>query len=74
MTNAGTHRPPLMQCERCEEPGHMEGCLEAVVIEGQHKGCRLVATYAIRFDAGAAPQNTAFRGTVEGVLICDCRA
>lgn len=74
VTNAGTHRPPLTQCERCEEPGHMEGCLEAVVVDGQHKGCRLVATYAIEFDPGSAPQDTAFRGTIEGVLICDCRA
>src|SRR5215210_1479929 len=55
VTNAGTHRAPLMQCERCEEPGHMEGSLEAVVIEGQHKGCRLVATYAFEFDPGVAP-------------------
>jgi hypothetical protein len=73
VTNAGTHRPPLMQCERCEEPGHMEGCLEAVVVEGRHKGCRLVATYAIEFDPSIAPQDTAFRGTLEGVLICDCQ-
>jgi hypothetical protein len=72
-TNAGTHRPPLMQCERCEEPGHMEGCLEAVVVEGEHKGCRVVATYAIEFDPGVAPQDTAFRGALEGVLICDCQ-
>jgi hypothetical protein len=51
----------------------MEGCLEAVVVEGQHKGCRVVATYAIEFDPGVAPQDTAFRGTLEGVLICDCQ-
>jgi hypothetical protein len=72
-TNAGTHRSPVVQCERCEEPGHMEGCLEAVVIEGQSEGCRLVATYAIEFDPAVAPQNTGFRGTLEGVLICDCK-
>jgi hypothetical protein len=74
ITNAGTHRLPLMQCERCEEPGHMEGCLEAVVVVGQHKGCRLIATYAIEFDPGVTPQPTAFRGTLEGVLICDCNS
>jgi hypothetical protein len=51
----------------------MEGCLEVVVIEGQSKGCRLVATYAIEFDPAVAPQNTGFRGTLEGVLICDCK-
>jgi hypothetical protein len=72
-TNAGTHRSPVVQCERCEEPGHMEGCLEAVVIEGQSEGCRLVATYAIEFDPAVAPQNTGCRGTLEGVLICDCK-
>lgn len=72
VTNAGTHRPPLMQCERCHNPGHMEGCLEAVVVDGEHQGCRLIATYAIAFDPSVRPQDTDFRGTLEGVLICDC--
>jgi hypothetical protein len=73
VTNAGTHRPPFMQCEQCEERGHMEGCLKAVVIEGQHTGCRVVATYVLLFDAGADPHGSGFRGAIEGVLICDCR-
>lgn len=72
-TNAGTHRRPLMDCERCEEPGHMEGFMEAVVVEGERKGCRVCATYMIEFDASVGWQDTAFRGAIEGVLICDCQ-
>ncbi len=72
MTNAGTHRDPLKPCERCDERGHMEGRLDAVVVKGDHKGCRLLATYAIEFDPSTGSTSTAVEGTLEGVLICDC--
>ena len=73
MTNAGTHRDPLRPCERCDERGHMEGCLDAVVVKGDHKGCRLLATYVIEFDSSTGSISTAVEGTLEGVLICDCK-
>jgi hypothetical protein len=73
ITNAGTHRDPLMQCEPCDARGHMEGRMDAVVVDGDHKGCRLVASYMIAFDPGVAAQSTFVAGTLEGVLICDCR-
>jgi hypothetical protein len=72
ITNAGTHREPLMNCERCDERGHMEGRLDAVVVDGEYKGSRLLASYAIRFDPGLQAQNTAIIGTLEGVLIRPC--
>jgi hypothetical protein len=72
VTNAGTHRKPLPDCEPCDRRGHMEGRLDAIVVDGDHKGCRLVAAYAIDFDPGTQVQSTAFSGTLEGVLICDC--
>jgi len=73
MTNVGTHRDPLRPCERCDERGHMEGCLDAVVVKGDHKGCRLLATYVIEFDPSTGSTSTAVEGTLEGVLICDCK-
>ena len=73
MTNVGTHRRPIDNCEECHEPGHMEGCLEAVIIKGKHRGCRIQATYVINFDPGQKAQNTGFVGTIEGVLVCDCK-
>jgi hypothetical protein len=74
VTNAGTHRDPVGRCEPCDRRGHMEGRLEAVVIEGEHKGCRVLATYVINFDPGHQAQNTHVLGTLEGVLICPCDA
>ncbi len=73
VANAGTHRPPVMRCEQCNEHGHMEGRLDAVVVKGDHKGCRLLATYAIEFDASSGSISTAVVGALEGVLICDCK-
>ena len=73
-TNAGTHREPLMRCERCNERGHMEGRLDAVVVDGDYAGSRLLASYAISFDPGIGAQNTAIIGTLEGVLIQPCES
>ncbi len=73
IANAGTHRPPLMQCVQCYEHGHMEGRLDAVVVDGDHKGCRLLATYAIEFDPSSGSTSTIVTGALEGVLICDCK-
>ena len=72
VTNAGTHRDPLMDCEKCEAPGHMEGRLDAVVVRGEHQGCRLLATYMVGFDQSADAADTKAQGTLEGVLICSC--
>ena len=38
-----------MKSEECDAPGHMEGRLDAVVVKGQHEGCRLLAAYMIDF-------------------------
>jgi hypothetical protein len=74
VTNAGTHRAPATAaCEDCDPGGHMEGRLDAVVVEGEHQGCRVLATYVIDFDAGTDVQDTGLRGgTLEGVSICPC--
>ena len=43
-----------------------------MLVEGDYKGCRVLATYVIDFDPGIQAQNTAVIGTLEGVLICLC--
>ncbi len=74
VTNAGTHREPYIKCdEKCYAPGHMEGRLDAVVVGGEHKGCRLLAAYMIDFGRFEKPgDNPGAKGTLEGVLICAC--
>ena len=72
VTNAGTHRSPAAPCEPCDRRGHMEGRLDAVVVEGDHKGCRVLATYVIDYDTSHEVQDTAIIGTLEGVLIRPC--
>jgi hypothetical protein len=69
VTSAGTHRG----CEPCDRRGHMEGRLDAVVIDGEHKDCRVLATYVINFDTtSSGAQDTAVEGALEGVTICPC--
>jgi hypothetical protein len=72
VTNAGTHRSPAAPCEACDRRGHMEGRLDAVVVDGEHQGCRVLATYVIDYDTSHRAQDTAITGTLEGVLICPC--
>jgi hypothetical protein len=72
VTNAGTHRAPAQPCEPCDRRGHMEGRLDAVVVDGEYQGCRVLATYVIDFDPGSRVQSTAVHGTLEGVSICPC--
>jgi hypothetical protein len=74
VTNAGTHRAPATAaCENCDPGGHMEGRLDAVVVDGEHQRCRVLATYVMDFDPSSRVQSTGLRGgTLEGVLICPC--
>lgn len=68
IVNAGTHYPPVDECEKCYSLNHVEGWLRAAVVEGTHKGCRVSATYALKLDTEGN-----FEGTLEGLLICQCR-
>jgi len=67
--NAGTHYPPTGECEKCHTVNHVEGWLRAAVTEGEHKGCRVAAMYALNLD-----NKGRFKGTLEGLLICQCEA
>jgi hypothetical protein len=72
VTNAGTHRSPAAPCEPCDQRGHMEGRLDAIVVDGKYQRCRVLATYVINYDTSDKAQDTAIIGTLEGVLICPC--
>ena len=66
--NAGTHHPPVDECEKCFTLNHVEGWLRAAVVEGEHQGCRVAAMYALKLDTRGG-----FVGTLEGLLICQCK-
>ena len=68
VVNAGTHHPPVDACEKCYTLNHVEGWLRAAVVGGEHDGCRVAAMYALKLDTSGG-----FEGTLEGLLICQCR-
>lgn len=68
IVNAGTHHYPVDDCEKCHTVNHVEGWLRAVVVGGEHEGCRVAAMYALKLDTEGG-----FQGTLEGLLICQCR-
>ena len=68
VANAGTYRG----CGPCDRSGHMEGRLDAVVVDGKHEGCRVLASYVINLDKNSGAQNTRVDGVLEGVAIHPC--
>ena len=61
-----------MPCVLSDGHGHVEGRLHAVVVEENHRGSRLLATYMIESDASGGSIATAVEGTLEDVPICHC--
>jgi len=78
ITNAGTHRAPAFSdCQKCDDKGVMEGRLCGQITSTSTpaiNGCQVVAAYRIKFDPGSTGGQGAFRGTLEGVIICPCQA
>ncbi len=75
VTNAGTHREPVFDaCQKCEEPGVMEGMLIGRVLKGpsRFRGCEIRAAYRIRFEADEKGGSGEARGTLEGGIVCFC--
>ena len=76
ISNAGTHRAePFDPCQRCHEPGWMEGRLCGSIEQATNQrlvGCQLIGSYRLRLEGGFADPSAAVRGTVEGLVICDC--
>lgn len=75
VTNEGSHRPPIQDCQKCDDRGIMEGKLCGQVGEaGDSKlnGCQVIAAYRIRFDPSVKGGSGAVLGTLEGVIVCFC--
>jgi hypothetical protein len=77
VTNAGTHRRPAFDdCQRCDNPGVMEGLLVGTIRRARDRrlvGCVLQAAYRLRFDPSSQGGSGAVTGTLEGAVVCDCR-
>ncbi|MDH5605517.1 MAG: hypothetical protein OEY93_01405 [Anaerolineae bacterium] len=79
ITNAGTHRFPLLDCEPCNALAHMEGFLDGYVTginyipetRGQEYS-RLVGSYAIQIDWHKGGMDGDLLGILEGMLIGPC--
>lgn len=76
MTNVGTHRKPVFgDCQKCHDPGHMEGRLTGKVTRARDDrllGCEVTAAYRLRFDPSEGFQNTGIQGTFEGLVVTPC--
>ncbi len=73
MARVGTHRPPFFaDCEECHVPLHWEGWLRGAVVDGEHEGCRIWASYAFNVDPAGAEGTASISGAVEGLLACQC--
>jgi hypothetical protein len=76
VTNAGTHRAPAFdECQRCEDPGVMEGLLLGTIRRAPDRrliGCTIQAAYRLRFDPSREGGSGGVRGTLEGAIVCDC--
>jgi len=75
-TNVGTHRQPVFDpCQQCHEPGYMEGRLCGRIVKATDErlmGCRVAASYRLRFDPSEGANDTAIAGTIEGLIVCLC--
>jgi hypothetical protein len=78
VTNAGTHRLPVFkECQVCNEVGVMEGTLCGTVVKTDDpklKKCKVTAAYRIRFDPTESGGEGAVVGSLEGVILCPCKA
>jgi hypothetical protein len=77
ITNAGTHHEPVMECQRCNDPGFLQGRLCGTIARAEDdalRGAQIFANYAIRVDriAGDGIPGQDVRGTIEGVLVRGC--
>jgi len=78
VTNAGTHRAPAFkECQECYAPGVMEGQLCGTIVRAEERplvGCLVKAAYRFRFDPSEGGQDSDLEGTIEGLIVCPCRA
>ena len=77
MTNEGTHREPAFKaCQECGDRGVMEGRLCGRLVRAADPaltGAQVTAAYRFAFDAGERGGEGALQGTVEGLVVRNCR-
>jgi hypothetical protein len=75
-TNVGTHREPAFDpCQECHASGYMEGRLCGRIVKARDdrlRGCRVAASYRLRFDPSQGATDSAVTGTIEGLIVCAC--
>jgi len=77
VTNVGSQRSPIQDCQKCFDRGIIEGRLCGQVVEAgdtKLKGCQVIAAYRIRFDPSLVGGNGGVVGTIEGVTVCFCNS
>ena len=77
ITNTGTHRRPIKDCQRCDDVGIMEGKLCGEVVkagDSKLKGCQVIGAYRIKFDPSSGFISTSVVGTIDGVIVCFCKS
>jgi hypothetical protein len=73
ITNGGTHRSPVKECETCNTKGHMEGrLLGNITSPSELKGCGIYASYLFTFESTSAFTSVSIKGTIEGLIECSC--
>jgi hypothetical protein len=77
ITNAGTHRDPVLACQECKAGGFLQGRLCASIVRAEDqrlRGCQVFANYLLHAPdlAGDGIPAQRVTGTLEGVLVCGC--
>lgn len=77
ISNAGTQYEPVMDRQRCDDPGFIQGRLCGSIARAEDvalRGAQVLANYALRVDrlAGDGIPEQDVRGTIEGVLARGC--
>jgi hypothetical protein len=77
VTNAGTHRPKLLECQRWKAPGFLQGQLCGTVVRAREKRLRDAYIFGEYLMAPAAPRRRFHAqddviGTLEGLVGVPC--
>lgn len=77
ITNTGTHRKPIKDCQKCRDRGILEGRLCGQVVkpgDTKLKGCQVIGAYRLKFDPSEKGGSGSVVGTIDGVIVCFCKS
>jgi hypothetical protein len=77
ITNAGTHRTPVLECQECRAPGFLQGRLCGSIVRADDqalRGAQVFANYLlhVRELSGEGIPGQGVLGTLEGVVVRGC--